>query len=184
MLPSGTALEKLKPYDATITEAVDFFIKFAKPTKGKVTIQKAIDLFVAAKTKEKLSATYIEKSERCFFRPFRDKFKNCIVSEVSPAQTQRYIDGHETWSEVTRNTHVRHLRNVLRFFDWYGPRNIQSVLSINFAKVAGGKLRAKVLSVDDTEKLLQYAFDSGNKAACASLALILFCGCAWRKLTV
>ena len=170
------ALEKLKPYDATITEAVDFFIKFAKPTKGKVTIQEAIDLFVAAKTKEKLSATYIEKSERCFFVPFRDKFKNCIVSEVSPAQAQKYIDGHAKWNEVTRNTHVRHLRTFYNFLIGTGHATINPFLTISFAKVAGGKLRAKVLSVNDTEKLLQYAFDSGDKAACASMALVLFCG--------
>jgi integrase len=170
------ALEKLKPYDATITEAVDFFIKFAKPTKGKVTIQEAIDLFVAAKTKEKLSTTYIEKSERCFFRPFRDKFKNCIVSEISPAQAEKYIDGHAAWNEVTRNTHVRHLRTFYGFLIGTGHATINPFLSVKFAKVTVGKLRAKVLSVDDTEKLLQYAFDSGDKAACASLSLILFCG--------
>jgi hypothetical protein len=45
------ALAKLDANGATITEAVDFFIKYAKPVNGKISTQEAVTLFLEAKTK-------------------------------------------------------------------------------------------------------------------------------------
>ena len=73
-------LAKLKPFDASITEAVDFFIKFSKPPKGKLTIQEAMDLFEKEKTKDGLSKKYLRTSKDSFFTPFREAFKNCLMS--------------------------------------------------------------------------------------------------------
>jgi hypothetical protein len=78
------ALEKLKPFDATITEAVDFYVKFAKPTKGKLTIQEAMDLFQRDKRRQGLSESYITNSRRSFFVPFKDAFKDCLMNDVTP----------------------------------------------------------------------------------------------------
>ena len=39
------ALTRLQPYKASILEAVDFFIKFAKPANGKVSIKEAMSAF-------------------------------------------------------------------------------------------------------------------------------------------
>jgi hypothetical protein len=84
------ALAKLKPFDATITEAVDFFVKFAKPPKGKLTIQEAMDLFEKEKTKESLSEKYLRTSKASFFAPFRDAFKNCLMNDISENQARDY----------------------------------------------------------------------------------------------
>src|SRR5689334_22331234 len=43
------ALAKLDAYGATIAEAVDFFIKYAKPTKAKITTEEAVNFFLETK---------------------------------------------------------------------------------------------------------------------------------------
>src|SRR5436853_2254954 len=43
------AIEKLKPYEANINDAVTFFLKHAMPAKGKITIQEAMDVFRESK---------------------------------------------------------------------------------------------------------------------------------------
>jgi hypothetical protein len=103
------AQAKLDSYDSTITEAVDFFIKHAKPPKGKITIQDGMDLFNAAKREGGLSAKYLETARRCFFTPFRDTFDNCLMNDVRTAEAEKYLS-FDKWSKTTKNTHNRHLR--------------------------------------------------------------------------
>lgn len=170
------ALEKLKPFDATITEAVDFFIKFAKPPKGKVTIQEAMDLFASVKTAEGLSKTYLEKSRRCFFVPFRDAMKNCLMNDVTPTRAHDYIYRKDNWNKTTKNTHLRHLRALYGFVMKKGHATFDPFASVPFAKDKGSKVEGKVLSVADAEQLLRFALEASCLPECASMALVLFCG--------
>jgi len=170
------ALEKIKPFDATITEAVDFYVKFAKPPKGKVTIQEAMDLFLKEKTAEGCSTSYLKNSRRCFFIPFRDAFKDCLMNEVTPTRAHRYIYGKDSWNMTTKNSHVRHLRALYSFVKKKGHATMDPFASVPFAKDRADKITDKVLSVEDAKTLLQFALDSGRKAACASVSLVLFCG--------
>jgi integrase len=170
------ALEKLKPFDATITEAVDFYVKFAKPTKGKLTIQEAMDLFRGDKRKQGLSESYVKNSRRSFFVPFKDAFKNCLMNDVTPTQAHRYVYGKDSWNKETKNSHIRHLRALYSFVISKHHATLNPFDSVPFVKVQGDKVAEKVLAVDDVKKLLQFALDTDRKAACASLALVLFCG--------
>jgi hypothetical protein len=69
------ALERLEPYEASLLDAVDYFIKFAKPPKGKVTIQEAMDSFERDNSRRGLSEAYLTRS-RAFFSQFRNAFGN------------------------------------------------------------------------------------------------------------
>jgi len=177
------ALEKLKPYDATITEAVDFFVKFAKPPKGKITIQEAMDLFQKEKTTQGLSRSYLANSRRCFFTPFRDAFKNSLVNEITPTKAHRYIYGKGSWNGTTKNSHLRHLRALYSFAMKKGYVTIDPFASVPFVKDKADKITDKVLPVDDAKTLLQFALDRGRKAACASMSLIFFCGIRVEEVT-
>jgi integrase len=170
------ALERLKPYDASITEAVDFYVKFAKPPKGKITIQEAMDLFQKDKSGEGASDTYLKNSKRSFFVPFRDSFKNCLMNDVTPTRAHQYIYGRDSWNKTTKNSHIRHLRALYSFVKKKGHVTMDPFASVPFAKDRQDKITDKVLPVAGAKKLLQIALDSGRKAACASLALVLFCG--------
>ena len=168
-------LAKLKPFDASISEAVDFFVKFAKPPKGKLTIQEAMDLFKKEKAKDGLSQKYLDTSKNSFFAPFRDAFENRYMNEVTPQQARAYLHRNSAWSVVTRNTHHRHLRTLYNFLIEQKHATINP-FDFKRAKVKPQRLATKIMSVENTEKLLQTALNQNKKAICASMVLVFFCG--------
>ncbi len=168
------AMAKLKPFDATLNEAVDFFLKFGKPPKGKITIQEAMDLFKTSKTKEGDTALYIEKSASSFFTPFKKAFGNCYLNEVSPKQAYDYIYNQPKWNSTTKGTHLTHLRTLYNFAKDYAP--INPFKQVPSPKKVERSASTKILTVDDARNLLQYALDRHQRAECAAMTLVLFCG--------
>jgi integrase len=169
-------MEKLKVYDATISEAVDYFIRFAKPPKGKISIQEAMDLFREAKIQKNCSTKYIEHSRRCSFFPFRDAFKNCLLNEVSDTEANRYIYGNKMWGVATKNNHNRHLRALYSFAMSRGYATRNPFASVEFVTERVERVAEKVIPAASVKVLLQHALDNGYKAECASMALVFFCG--------
>jgi integrase len=170
------AIEKLKPYDAEIGQAVDFYLKHAKPPKGKITIQEAMDLFQDAKRQQSFSDKYIVTSRRCFFAPFRDAFKNRLISEITSCETEHYIYKKDNWNVTTKNTHNRHLRALYGFAIQQGYATQNPFNLVPFAKDRQNNVRKKIISASDVNALLQYSLEKGYKAECASLVLTFFCG--------
>lgn len=169
-------LEKLKPYDVTLPEVADFYIKYAKPPGGKITIQEGMDLFEQAKRRKNLSEKYITTAARCFFAPFRDAFRNSLVNDISPAQAEKYLHQNEEWSGTTRNTHNRHLRTFYSFLIKRGHATMNPFTSIEFANEPN-TARQKIMTPDAVKTLLQYALDRNRyHRECACMALVFFCG--------
>ena len=170
------ALEKLKPYGATLDEAVSFFIKHAKPPKPAIPFQEAIDLFFSIKAKAGLSQRYLDAASD-YFRVLRDHFKNCLVTEVDFKQAEAYIyDKRHQWNPTTIANHLRHARLLFNFLSERGY--ISSGLN-PFAKVPKPKqveTAVTVLAAPEVAKFLQHAFDSGVTAECACMVLVFFCG--------
>ena len=73
------ALERLKDYRASITEAVDFFLKHARPAKADATIGEVMTEFNEVKTKAGLTPKYLNTAWASFFVPFRNAFKDCRI---------------------------------------------------------------------------------------------------------
>ena len=186
------AMAKLKPYDASIVEAADYFIKFAKPPKGNITIREAIDLFKNAKKDENASEKYIKDSSRCFFVPFMKAFNDCEMNGVTDAQAYDYIYKNTAWNTITKGTHIRHLRAFYNFVIGkdYATRN--PFLKVPFPKDRQNRVRTKIVSVESAKALLEYALAKGYKAECASMALVFFCGVrvtevsrlTWERITL
>lgn len=170
------ALERLKPFGATLDEAVDFFIKHAKPPKPAVTFQEAIDEFMTIKGKAGLSQRYLDAATD-YFNALRDRFKNVLVTEVDYKQAEGYIyDLRHSWNPTTRGNHLRH---ALLLYNFLIERGYVSAGLNPFTKVPKPKQIEKavtVLSVPDVARMLQYAYDAQAKAECACMALVLFCG--------
>ena len=170
------ALERLREFRSSITEAVDFFLKHARPAKADATIGEVMDEFKAVKTRANLSKKYLETSWQSFFVPLRDHFKNCSITEVTSAATEKYIYGNKGWNPTTRGTHIRHLSVLFNFAIERGYATLNPFATIQRPKRAGNNSREKVMKVGEVIKLLQYANTRGYKAECAALVLILFCG--------
>lgn len=170
------AVERLKDFRASITEAVDFFLKHARPAKADATIGEVMEQFKAVKTKAGLSRKYLETSWQSFFVPMRDHFKNSLVTDITGEDAEKYIYGQKTWNPTTRATHIRHLNVLFNFAIERGFAALNPFKNIQRPKRAANNSREKVMSVVEVIKLLQFASTHGYKAECAALVLILFCG--------
>jgi integrase len=170
------ALAKLRDHNATIAQAVDFFLKHARPAKVNVTIGEVMDEFKASKLKGGQSHKYINTAWTSFFVPFRDHFKNCFMTELTTEDCERYVFKSKTWSPTTRRTHTRHLSVLCNFAVEKGFVGYNPFKKITKIKKPAGTSKHRVVSVENVIKLLRYALDHNYKAECASLVLVLFCG--------
>ena len=59
-----------------------------------------MDEFEAVKSKAGLSKKYRETAKHSFFMPFRDHFKNCLVTEVTGDAAEKYVYKHKTWNST------------------------------------------------------------------------------------
>jgi integrase len=140
-----------------------------------VTIQEAMDSFEKESRRRGLSTAYVTKS-RAFFSQFCTAFRNCLMSDVTVKRAKDYIYGNKSWGAVTKNSHIRHLRALYAATIKAGHATLNPFKEVAFVKVTGNGAGSKVLSVDDAQRLLDFALKNGRKSECATLALVLFCG--------
>jgi site-specific recombinase XerD len=182
----SAAIEKLKPFNASLDEAVDFFIKYGKPPEGKIKIEKAIEIFIDSKTKAGLSRKYIDNSVLSFLRPFSKAFPNKHLNEITTQDVEAYLYREKRFKKDERRksriklsnnsiiTHIKHLSTFYNFFIKKGYATLNPFKDVERPKPVHGI--NEFLPVNDVRKILQYALDNGYKAECACLVLILFCG--------
>ncbi len=170
------ALSRLHEYRATITEAVDFFLKHARPVKAEASIQTVMDEFHSVKEKAGLSEKYLRTAKDSFFSPFRDYFENCLITNVTADATEKYIYRHKTWNPTTRATHIRHLNVLFNFAIERGHATLNPLSKVQRPKRQSNNASEKVMSVEQAIGLLQYAFKNDFKQECTALVLTLFCG--------
>jgi len=75
-------LGKLKLVGATFNEAVDFFLRFGRPPRCKISIEQTIDAFLEAKRKKQRSEKYQKTIEHTTLLPF---------SRASPLPSQQFL---------------------------------------------------------------------------------------------
>jgi integrase len=168
-------LEKLKEYGATLSEAVDFFLKHARPEKGKIAVAEAIQLFLDQKERERCSNAYIQGYRKTFFPPFKKAFERRIVSEISRNEVEKFIYSKTTWNPVTIRSHLQYLRTFFNFLIAKGYAKLNPFATIKPPK-SRYSVSDKTITPAEAKKLLQYALDTDYKAECASMALVFFCG--------
>ncbi|MEO6739309.1 MAG: hypothetical protein ABIP20_03595 [Chthoniobacteraceae bacterium] len=71
-----SCLEKLKPFNASLNDAMDFFTRFAQPRQAALPIEKAIQLFVAEKRKAKRRERYIKAIQNSYLTPLEKRKRN------------------------------------------------------------------------------------------------------------
>ena len=170
------AVSRLREYRATVTEAVDFFLKHARPVKAEASIQTVMDEFKSVKEKAGLSAKYLQTAKDSFFVPFRDHFKNSLVTNVTADAVEKYIYRRKTWNPTTRAAHIRHLNVLFNFAIERGHATLNPLSKVQRPKRQSNNASEKVLTVEQVIGLLQYAFKNDFKQECTALILTLFCG--------
>ena len=170
------ALAKLREHNASITQAVDFYLKHARPAKANATVGEVMEQFKSVKLKSGRSGKYIETAWTSFFVPFRDHFKDCEIGEVTSEACEKYFYRSKTWSTTTLRSHLRHVSVLFNFAIERGYAGINPIDSVEKPKKPAGTSRKRVVSVENVIKLLHYAYDNDYKQECAALVLIFFCG--------
>jgi integrase len=168
------ALAKLAAFNATLTEAVDFFLKHARPDKGQIKIEDAVKVFLEAKRQLKLSKAYLKGCSRTFLGPFAKYFAGRNVTDITLNECERYLDTHDQWKNATRTTHINHLRALYSFLIKKCYTRLNPFLSIERPRTVN--VNPKTMPPQDVQKLLQFALDEGSKPECACLVLAFFCG--------
>ena len=75
------ALERLAPFNASILDVADFYIRYAMPAKGPITIEDAVKKFLAAKERANRRPRYI--------KAIADSYLNPLNARISRADGQR-----------------------------------------------------------------------------------------------
>ena len=168
------ALAKLERFNATLPEAVDFFLKHARPDKGQITIGDAVKVFLEAKRQLKLSKAYLKGCRRTFLGPFAKHFAGRNITDITLNECERYLDSHDQWKNATRTTHINHLRALYSFLIKKCYTRLNPFLSIERPRTVN--VNPKTMPPEDVQKLLQFALDEGSKPECACHVLAFFCG--------
>ena len=182
------ALERLKPYNATIPEAVDFFIRFARPEKGQITISDAIRYFLEQKARAHRSADYLRNCEKTFYKPFEKAFPNRMLTSITSVEAEKYIHSHGDWNATTTASHIQYLNTFYRFLIRKKYAKLNPFGELDAPRRVDPK--AKTLTVEQAKTLLQFALDNGYKAECAAMVLVFFCAvrvdevgrCGWEQV--
>ena len=104
---------KLKPLAVSLTVAVEYFIKHARPAGGKKTVNSVKDEFLTAKTDANRREEYL-RVQRHILEKFCETFGSTILNEVHAEEIGIWLKSHE-WSLRTRRNYHNDLSNFFGF---------------------------------------------------------------------
>ena len=144
-----SARERL-PRGATLTQAVEFFVKHTKPTGGAMTVSEVLAEYLEAKTKANRRPDSL-KSIKTRIGRFAEKFGQVPVHEISTHDIERWMDGFEHGKVSRLNDRVY----LVGFFN-YAMK--QEYVSQNPAErierpILGEKI-PEILTVAEAERLM------------------------------
>lgn len=103
----------LAPVDATLTEAVQLFLKHARPSGGHRTIQELVPEFLAAKRAAGRRETYLS-IQSVVLGGFAKSFREENSHEIDRTTIETWLSG-KPWTLRTRRNVQRDLRNLFNF---------------------------------------------------------------------
>ena len=168
------ALAKLEAFNATLPEAVDFFLKHARPAQGEISVEDALKEFLNAKVSLKRRESYLRNCKKTYYQPFTRAFPGRVLSDISQVEAEKYINSHPNWGSSSKASHIQYLRTFYNFFIKRSYAKLNPFANVE--KPQAFSNRPKTIKPDEAKKLLQFALDNGRKQECAAMALVFFCG--------
>jgi integrase len=152
--------EKLKPFNATIRDAVNFYLPHLRATNRSCTAKQLVEEIVNAKRADGASKRYLSDL-RSRLKQFTASFDGKPVAEITTAEIDQWLrslndsETGEPLASTTRNNFRRVLNVAFNF-----ARNRGYCVDNPAAKSAKAKVveaAAGILSVDETARLLENA---------------------------
>lgn len=186
MIPAGeraailAAREALHQAGATITEAVEFFLRHAKPTGGAVTLSRLVEMCLEAKEEEGKRPRYLSQL-KCSARALVNHLPaDTWAHEVTSEQVQAWLSANQ-WAPKTWNVYLGDVRTVFQWGKQRGHVTLNPCDGVARKALDDGEI--DFLSVDACARLLDRAAaapvdcaDEDFRDCLAYVALGLFCG--------
>lgn len=145
--------ERLKPFGKTLSDAVDFYLRYLEATAKSVSGRQAMDELIENRRGSGASARYCYDL-RIRIGRFCAAFPDRIIAEFSTAEIDSWLAGLAV-APVTRNTFRRDLRTLFGFAVTRRYCADNPVIHTARAKEVAGDV--EILSVEQTARLLESA---------------------------
>jgi integrase len=153
-----TAFKDCKSAGMTLTEAVRFAIRHAKPAGGTISVTEAIDLALREKAKGKRPSYVADLRKRWKrFERWLPADRRRAINSVTQVDVRRFLDSCNLSPTAERNQ----LRNLSVLFTWTVSKHHMAENPCRGIKVESAKERrpTRILRVSELRKLLAFAKD-------------------------
>jgi integrase len=110
---AAECVRRLMPFNATLTEAVDYFIKHARPGGGRKKFREVAEEFIASRIAANRRASTLA-NYRSFVNVANEQWGDALVHEIKLAGIEEWISEGE-WEPRTRRNHLASMTAVLGF---------------------------------------------------------------------
>ena len=161
----------LEPVETTLTVAVEFFLKHAKPAGGTKSLADAIKEFLVSKRKAGKRESYVRNLEfvlNCFKRDFQNK----NVNDINRDDVESWLDRFDNLT--SRKNRIRDLSVLFEFCRRRGYCGSNPLREID--KVTVTHVRPQIFSVAEATALLVTAELHEELKLVPTIAIGLFAG--------
>jgi len=165
--------KQLRDLGATLTEAVDFFFKHAKPDAGERTVEAVVDELVQVWRKRGCSAAYLQV-QSSMLGLFKKAMVERKIHTVMSLDIEKWIEGHADWQPRTRLNYQRSLSTLWEYAmrKKYATHNPLESLDDPILK----NEPPGILTVEKATALLKAAQTKREGEMLATVAIGLFAG--------
>jgi integrase len=170
---------RLQPFNASLTDAVDFFLRHAKPAGGHRTAKQLVEEFIEAKRVAGRREEYL-RIQASVLGLFEKAFPDAPAHEISSSQIEAWL-GTRGESLRTRRNYQNDVRNLFNFAVRRGY--VASNPVDRLEKIILDERPVEILSVAQAARLLEAAEAAGGTMT-PFIAVGLFAGLRTREIAV
>lgn len=163
--------EKLKRFQATLTQAVEFYTQHTTPAGERLTVAALAAEFYKSREAKDCRATTLAEY-RSQLRAITDEFGPCVLSEVGHPDIEDWLEEMDTQARTRRN-HLKALQTLFRFAVRRGYCMMNPALRVD-APICDDRSPG-VLTPDQAKALLRAAVVDGSVLVTV-IAIALFAG--------
>lgn len=176
--------KKLRSYNATVSQAVDFFIQHHRPNKGVITVSEALAIWEENAHREGLSEIYIRRMKDTYAGPFAAVYGSKRLQEINFQIAEDFIfqqkAGLSAYSKRQMIQKLASFLNALAKIGYYHrDMNPFEKLTAPKEKFGVDTEKDRLLSPEFMGELLEFALASENQTyreLGIAVVLIGFCG--------
>jgi integrase len=170
---------RLQPFNASLTDATEFFLKHSKPTGGHRTVKELVDEFIEAKRVAGRREEYL-RIQASILGMFEKAFPDGLMHEISAPQIEAWLNSRGD-NLRTRRNYQNDLRNLFNFAIRRGY--VASNPVDRLEKIILDEKPVEILPVEQSSGLLQAAELVGGSMT-PFIAIGLFAGLRTREIAV